>query len=364
MKTTYQFNSLCFKALFVLALFSVGTNAFTEDEATFVFKNWMKQEQQEFSLSELSSKFSTFWKNLEYLAATEVHYRDSSHELGMGPLAATSPEDYNKMLGFKPQKKLTSNENKSKMTFSEALFNQANATQKCPTDESGNGCDWRLATNPQVLNPVKNQGQCGSCYTFSATCAVEAQHALATGELVSLSEEMAVDCSQSYGNNGCNGGLMDDVFEYLISQSSSGGQDAEADYSYTAGTSEQAGKCEASEYKGKATISSYQDVPEGDEEALMNAVASKGPVSIAIDASHTSFQLYSGGVYKEEQCSAQSLDHGVTLVGYGTDATDGDYWIVRNSWGPTWGEEGYIRMARGQSKFDCGITASASYPVV
>ena len=206
-----------------------------------------------------------------------------------------------------------------------------------------------------AVTPVKNQGQCGSCWAFSTTGSVEGAWFLKTGELVSLSEQQLVDCSTAEGNQGCNGGMMDYGFQYIIKN---GGICGESAYPYTA----QDGTCGNCTVVAK--ISSYKDVTPNSDAALMAAVAEQ-PVSVAVEADGMDWQFYSGGVVTDS-CGT-NLDHGVLVVGYGTDSAAGDYWKVKNSWGPDWGESGYIRIGRG-SKFDpngeCGILMDPSYPVV
>jgi C1A family cysteine protease len=206
--------------------------------------------------------------------------------------------------------------------------------------------DWRTSG---AVTPVKNQGQCGSCWAFSTTGSVEGAVKIKTGTLTSLSEQQLVDCAGSAGNQGCNGGLMDYAFEWIIKQK---GICTEAAYPYTG----QDGRCKAG-CKVGSPISSYKDVTSGSESALQAAVKI-GPVSVAIEADQSAFQFYSGGIFSAA-CGTQ-LDHGVLAVGYGTQGQN--YWIVKNSWGTSWGESGYIRMIMGKN--ECGISLAASYPVV
>jgi len=216
--------------------------------------------------------------------------------------------------------------------------------------------DWRQ-TNPNPVTAVKNQGQCGSCWAFSTTGSTEGATSLAQSKVaVGLSEQNLMDCSKRQGNLGCSGGLMDQAFEYIISN---GGIDTEASYPYTAKN----GKvCKYSARNKGASISSYKDIIKGSESDLQNAVGLIGPVSIAIDASHNSFQFYSSGVYNEPRCSSTQLDHGVLAVGYGVD-NGTDYWLVKNSWGTDWGMQGYIEMSRNANN-QCGVATAASYPIV
>uniref|UniRef100_A0A7S3YVJ6 Peptidase C1A papain C-terminal domain-containing protein n=2 Tax=Lotharella globosa TaxID=91324 RepID=A0A7S3YVJ6_9EUKA len=218
------------------------------------------------------------------------------------------------------------------------------------SSETPDSVDW---VAKGAVSPVKNQGQCGSCWAFSTTGAVEGIHEITTGELVSLSEQELVDCAGAYGNLGCNGGLMDSGFEFVIKN----GLCTEKDYSYVA----KQGQCEKSKCTAAVKISGYHDVPSRSSSALLQAVA-KQPVSIAIEADRSVFQFYSSGVMDSSSCGTQ-LDHGVLLVGYGEESGK-KYWKVKNSWGASWGQDGYILLGRetGDGAGTCGILLQPSYP--
>jgi len=213
--------------------------------------------------------------------------------------------------------------------------------------------DWRTKN---AVTHAKNQGQCGSCWSFSTTGSVEGAHVLQYKKpLVSCSEQQLIDCSVSYGNQGCNGGLMTDAFKYIMA---SPGLDSEDAYPYL---TRQESTCKATaDGPAVATIANYRSVQSGSESALESASGTVGPISVAIDASHSSFQFYNGGVYYEPACSSTQLDHGVLVVGYGVD-NGSDYWLVKNSWGASWGLQGYIMMSRNRDN-NCGIATMASYP--
>ena len=224
-------------------------------------------------------------------------------------------------------------------------------TAPAAPEACGTSADW---TTKGAVTPVKNQGQCGSCWAFSTTGSVEGVNAINGKGLVSLSEQQLVDCSSSAGNQGCNGGLMDNAFTWIAQ---TGGLCTEASYPYTAAT----GTCKTT-CKRVVTISGHTDVAHNNDAALCGAV-SQQPVSIAIEADQNSFQLYSSGVMTAP-CGT-NLDHGVLAVGYGVSGGE-QYWKVKNSWGATWGEAGYILLGRG-AKYNggagqCGIYMEPSWP--
>jgi len=223
--------------------------------------------------------------------------------------------------------------------------------------------DWTNVNGSSWVTPVKNQGQCGSCWAFSTTGSLEGRAAIRNGDpksLVSLSEQQLVDCSRAEGNQGCNGGLQEDAFTYI---GKAGGLCSESEYPYTA----RDGNCKAStcgtKYDKIAASNSYTKVTVDSETALVNAIAA-GPVAVSVDAAGTGWQHYKSGVYSG-QCGVL-LDHGVTGVGYGHAAQGGDYWKIKNSWGKTWGMQGYILICRNCNKNgkmgECGILRDNTYP--
>ncbi|XP_027717890.1 cathepsin S-like [Vombatus ursinus] len=222
-----------------------------------------------------------------------------------------------------------------------------NSNQKLP-----DSVDWR---DKGCITEVKYQGACGSCWAFSAVGALEAQLKLKTGKLVSLSAQNLVDCStEKYENRGCNGGFMTRAFQYIIDNN---GIDSDASYPYKA----MDGKCQYNPANRAATCSQYTELPYGSEEALKEAVANKGPVSVAVDATLASFFLYRSGVYYDPACT-QKVNHGVLVIGYG-NLEGKDYWLVKNSWGLNFGDKGYIRIARNRGNH-CGIASFPSYPEI
>jgi len=223
--------------------------------------------------------------------------------------------------------------------------------EKIDTSNLPNEVDWR---KEGYVTSVKNQGYCGSCWIFSAIGALEGQHFNSTKQLVSLSEQQVVDC---YGR-GCSGGYPYMAFDYLEKD----GSISFNDYPYTSQNGEAGAQCMYSSYPIAATMSSYVNLPKGSEAALQVATATVGPISVCVNA--TAFWSYGGGVFNDPNCGNTGTDHCVVVVGYGTDETSGkDYWLVKNSWGTGFGNEGYIKMARNNNNM-CAIANWGSYPVV
>ncbi|XP_020297465.1 cathepsin L [Pseudomyrmex gracilis] len=332
--------------LLLVAIFATGqTISFNKilDAEWFIFK--MHHKKVYTSPIEEGYRMKIFLDNKRKIAEHNRKYEmnEVSYKLGMNKYGDMLRHEFVSILnGF----------NKSVSTLKQQFIGP---TFIMPANvELPQEVDWR---KHGAVTEVKDQGHCGSCWAFSSTGALEGQHFRKTDILVSLSEQNLVDCSGKFGNNGCNGGLMDNAFEYIKENR---GLDTEKSYPYEAEND----KCRYNPRNNGATDAGYVDIPEGNEEKLKAAVATVGPVSVAIDASHESFHLYSEGIYYEPDCDSENLDHGVLVIGYGTDSeTSEDYWLVKNSWGETWGEKGYIKMARNKNNH-CGIASSASYPLV
>jgi len=214
--------------------------------------------------------------------------------------------------------------------------------------------DWR--TKGMVV-AVKDQGGCGSCWTFSATGSMEGAHAFAGYPIISLSEQLIVDCAET-NHLGCSGGWMDWAFQYVIGPKN--GSQTEFSYPYLATDGH---SCNFNYSEVRAQFSGYVDVDPGNETALTYAAAARPGVAVAIDASTPSFAAYKSGVFSDPTCQngVDDLDHAVLVVGYGVDETSGkEYYLVKNSWGTNWGETGYIRMSRNNNN-NCGIATKPSY---
>jgi C1A family cysteine protease len=218
---------------------------------------------------------------------------------------------------------------------------------------SNDNVDWRLKG---VVADVKNQASCGSCWAFSAVAAFESAWALHGNNLTTFSEQQLVDCSGSYGNEGCNGGLMNNAFNYWIKGSK--GVETDTVYPYTA----KDGSCKFDASKIVGTIRAYSAIAKRDCDGLLHAITNQ-PVSVAIAAN--AIMQYKSGIFDNMRCGTQ-LNHGVTAIGYGVEG-DKEFWLVRNSWGAAWGEKGYIRFLRKDVAKDdgiCGICLASSYPTV
>jgi len=316
------------KCIVVLLLAAVCAQALSPEESLFV-SHVQKYNKKYDGVEHFFKRFNIFKANLAYIH--EENAKNHSYTLGLNEFAdLTRAEFFSTMTGILPDR-----------PFGLGAAHSAPAGF-APLD----GVDWRTKG---AVTPVKNQGQCGSCWAFSTTGSLEGAFFLKTGSLPSLSEQQLVDCASSSGNQGCNGGLMDYAFTWI----STNGICSESDYPYVA-TQQTCKKTCKSVGKNKG----FKDVTQGSESALQSAVT-QAPVSVAIEADQSAFQFYSSGIFSAA-CGTR-LDHGVLAVGYGSQGSQ-KFWIVKNSWGTSWGESGYIRMVQGKN--ECGINNMASYPTM
>lgn len=258
--------------------------------------------------------FEDHLQKVEHFQRNEIGTATYTH---LGPFADFSPEEMSQRFGVK------------QLDFFEQMPDAPILNVSL-----SDSFDW---VAKGAVNPVKNQGQCGSCWSFSTACNLEGVGFVTTGKLVSLSEQNIMDCDKTCYS--CNGGLPSLA---LIWSSKSGGVASEASYPYTA----RDGSCRS--VGAIAHNKGYQKVSQ-DENEIAKALVTYGPLSIGVDA--TPFQSYQGGVMNNPSCSKTRLDHAVNIVGYGVDKIQ--YWKIRNSWSASWGEEGYIRLSRGDCT--CGL---------
>jgi len=292
-------------------------------------KNYVSDDDYEY-------RFNIFRNNVDYIERHNLNNDDWKMEINQFTDITTS-EFKSNYLGL--NNFITINTETSKRILSTNII------------DSPKSLDW---TTKGVVTPVKDQGQCGSCWAFSTTGSLESAYAIKNKKLVSLSEQQLVDCSSSYGDQGCSGGLMDNGFKYAIDN----GLCSEDSYQYKAVDGQCSTTCTPI-----LKPTSYVDVMPNNETALLQALFLQ-PVSVAIEADQSSFQFYSSGVITSS--CGKNLDHGVLLVGFGKDTKSGKkFWKIKNSWGSSWGEQGYVRIQKDVSDKAgmCGVTLMASYPV-
>merc|ERR1719265_514575 len=307
-------------AITATALFATQFIAAPQTDSDDMWTAWKMQYGKTYGTStEENTRKAIFQQNVEI--ANNFNAAGNSATLGANQFADLTSTEFKAMyLGTTP-----------KQTLSGTPFT---TTVAAPASK-----DWRTTG---AVSGVKNQGQCGSCWAFSTTGSVEGAQYLKNGTMKTYSEQDLVDCSTSYGNQGCNGGLMDQGFDYVKAH----GLASETAYPYTA----QDGSCKSKTRDQTIKDGDYTDITS--ESSLRSAVGTVGPVSVAVCAANSAWQLYTGGVLKASNCCSQ-LDHGVLAVAY-----DSNTWTIKNSWGTSWGESGYIRFQYGKNT--CHLAESAS----
>lgn len=340
-------------ALIGLALINPSKAASNGDEAWEQFKQTHQKNYS--SPAEEARRREIFLENKNYIDSHNTKQTQSSFTQGINQLSDLTPEEINaSRCGFRL----------GNLTFEQPIdnllqtlllaLNETMDAEEARAWYDGllgrESLDWR---DRGRVSRVKDQGSCGSCWAFATTGALESILA-SRNRYILLSEQNLVDCSRRYGNNGCSGGLMDAALRYVRDH----GIMSSADYPYKA----RDGQCRFRRDKSVMRSRGSARLPSGNESMLRMALSMSGPLPVAIDASLRSFHSYKSGVYDDRKCksSQRSLNHAVLLVGYGTDRSAGDYWIIKNSWGRSWGERGYMKIARNRRN-QCGI---ASYAVV
>jgi len=353
MNTRWLFNIFAAVTATMVALVDVGSATGLRGGSDWsAFNGFLEKFHKKYNtLEEFESRFTIFRENLRTIIN---HNNDETQNFTMAVNAFTdlTPTEFRQTYvgGYLPRTGLVSG------LEVEVEASTACTTYKSTSSPSGETLDW---ASKGAVTPVKNQGQCGSCWSFSATGAMEGAWAISSGKLVSLSEEQLVECSKRYGNLACNGGMMDNAFKYAIDN----GMCSESAYPYTSGSGV-VGSCASASCAVVATMSGCADVESNNQVALKSAVT-LGPVSIAIEADTAVFQSYSSGVITSAKCGT-TLDHGVLITGYGVE-NGVKYWLVKNSWGPSWGLNGYVKIGRSDSTNDagiCGVAMEASFPIV
>jgi len=324
------------KSLIILTVCVAVALGLSDKDYQDAFVQFSQKYSKSYHHDEFQYRFGVFRKNLDFI--NSYNNKKNGVTLAVNHFADLTTQEFSRM--YKGLKNVP--------TFSPVTVVES------PNTALPTSWDWN---SKGAVTGIKNQGDCGSCWSFSTTGSVEGCHFISGKALVGLSEQNLIDCSYTEGDQGCDGGLMTDAMDYIISNN---GVDTEASYPYLA---EDGAKCMFKAASVGATMKSYKNVTQGSESDLQNK-AYVGPTSVAIDASLDSFQFYSSGVYYDAQCSSTQLDHGVLVTGWGVDTSSQiqDYWVVKNSWGTDWGMNGWIWMARNKDNA-CGIATMATLPL-
>ncbi len=333
--------------MFIYLFFLIGLcDAMIYESSSDNFNNYLKKYNKKYDEYEHYYRYTVFKQNIEYI--NRENQRGRSYHLGINNFTDITKYEFRDMYLSNRQRYDTNTVEMPKL-------------QHGPLPSS---VDWR---GSGYVTNVKDQGQCGSCWAFSAVGAIEGQHAKKTGDLVSLSEQNLVDCAYSYGCYGCDGGWPEAAMRYVKDNK---GIDTEDAYPYNSNNN----PCSYTNKSVGATVSGTVNITQGDMNALHRAIATVGPISVAIDA-EDDFQFYKYGIYSSTYCSSVFLDHAVLAIGYGEkpnvylqngvfiSAPSTGYIIIKNSWGSSWGMDGYIYFSTEINNM-CGIAQAASYPKV
>nr|XP_022920607.1 cathepsin L1-like [Onthophagus taurus] len=294
--------------------------------------------------AELAKRKDIFTKNFQLVTqhAKDFVSGKSSFDLKLTDLADLVLDEFNKFFnGYASRPKKSNTQKPDKI-------------ETATTDQLPENVDWR---QKGAVTPVKSQEKCASCYAFSAAGALEGHNFIKSNTLKELSPQNIMDCAKAnYSIWGCGGGYVDDSFSYVKDN----GINILGDYPFEA----KDGQCRFDSKTSAASAKGYALIPPGDEKALMEAVAKKGPVSVAINAGLNTMQLYSRGVYYDKDCKngEDDVNHAVLVVGYGVENGE-KYWLIKNSYGTNWGEDGYLKLAKDKGNH-CGVATSAFYPIV
>lgn len=317
---------------FIFSLLSFSANI-TYFPSLDNFNNYLSYYNKNYNESEYWYRYSIYEKNMDYINRKNTIL--TSYQLGENNFTDMTNIEFNNIYL------------NHKININQSVISNYNLSNNSIPDS----IDWRA--NGLVTN-IKDQGQCGSCWAFSAVGTLEGQMAKNTSKLVSLSEQNLVDCAGNYSCDGCEGGWPDKALHYIKDN----GIDTEVSYPYKAIDDE----CNFNTSNIGANVSDVILLPTGNMTTLYNALGHIGPISVALDA-EGDFQMYKSGIFNSTQCSNELLNHAVLAVGYGKTLTGKKYLIIKNSWGTSWGMDGYIYFSSDINNM-CGIAQHCSYPIV
>jgi len=305
----------------------------SDNQYRFLFSKFVEQYNKKYEMNDFFSRYETFKSNLDLIVAHNA--KNLSYKMAVNTFADYSKTEFNQLMGLRTEGAPV-----------HALSMTVEQTNYKAPQVWDNVNLWENNKDGEV----KDQAQCGSCWAFASTAPLEDAVYQLTGQHYNFSEQQLVDCAGSYGNNGCNGGLMSNSYEYYKAK---GNPCNQSDYQYTA----RDGSCKSCQAVTGFKVTGYKTVAKGDDAHVAQILENKNVVGVALAASSSAFQFYSSGVV--HGCTDRGVNHGVTLVGVGNLNGD-NYYLIRNSWGASWGDKGHIRLGAGG---ECALTTS-SFDVV